>query len=317
MAETRHPLPKILLADDEPDLLALMKETLERQGFTVTTALDGQEALASIRKDPPDIAVLDLIMPRCDGFTVCRELRKDPLFAHLPVIILSAAGSRDSRIEGLNLGADDFITKAMDIRELLARIRMILKRSRQGLDANPLTRLPGNLSIESRIEDALAQNQPLAVLYVDLNQFKAYNDCYGYEAGDHVLRTLADILIKASRTHAGTPDFVGHIGGDDYILLTAPTRMEETAQHIIAEFDAASPGFYNEKDRQRGRIVSTDRQGKIKEFPLLSVSIGICHNANKKLESLAQVSQLGAELKKAAKEMPGSKYLVDRRRKDG
>jgi diguanylate cyclase (GGDEF)-like protein len=314
MAETRHPLPKILLADDEPDLLALMKETLERQGFAVTTALDGQEALASIRRDPPDIAVLDLIMPRCDGFTVCRELRQDPLFAHLPIIILSASGSRDSRIEGLDLGVDDFITKSVDIRELLARIRMILKRSRQGLDANPLTRLPGNLSIESRIEDALAKNQPLAVLYVDLDQFKAYNDCYGYDAGDHVLRTLADILIKISREHAEPPDFVGHIGGDDFILLTEPARMEETARCIIAEFDAACPGFYNAADRRRGRIVSTDRQGNVKEFPLLSVSIGICHNATKKLESLAQVSQLGAELKKAAKELPGSKYLVDRRK---
>jgi diguanylate cyclase (GGDEF)-like protein len=316
MAETRHPLSRILLADDEPDLLALMKETLERQGFTVTTALDGQEALASIRQDPPDIAVLDLIMPRCDGFTVCRELRKDPLFAHLPIIILSASGSRDSRIEGLDLGVDDFITKSVDIRELLARIRMILKRSRQGLDANPLTRLPGNRSIESRIEDALAKEQPLAVLYVDLDQFKAYNDCYGYEAGDHVLRSFADILVKISRERPGSPDFVGHIGGDDFILLTEPARMEEAAQRIIAEFDASVPAFYNEADRKRGHIVSTDRQGNVKEFPLLSVSIGICHNANKKLESLAQVSQLGAELKKAAKELPGSKYLVDRRRQD-
>jgi diguanylate cyclase (GGDEF)-like protein len=228
-------------------------------------------------------------MPRCDGFTVCRELRKDPLFAHLPIIILSASGSRDSRIEGLDLGVDDFITKSVDIRELLARIRMILKRTRQGLDANPLTRLPGNLSIESRIEDALAKGQPMAVLYVDLDQFKAYNDCYGYEAGDHVLRSLADILIKASRAHPGPPDFVGHIGGDDFIILCDPSRMEETAQRVITEFDAAAPGFYSESDRQRGRIVSTDRQGNVKEFPLLSVSIGICHNAGRKLESLAQL----------------------------
>ncbi|MDD5657784.1 MAG: response regulator [Elusimicrobia bacterium] len=314
MNDARAVHPKILLADDEPDLLALMQETLERQGFEVATAADGVEALAAIRQNPPDIAVLDLIMPRCDGFTVCRELRRDPLLAHLPVIILSASGSRDSKVEGLDLGIDDFITKSVDIRELLARIRMILKRTRQGLDANPLTRLPGNLSIESRIEEAIAAGRPLAVLYVDIDQFKSYNDAYGYEAGDRVIRRLAQILVQATRQSPGPPDFVGHIGGDDFIVITEPARMEAAARRIIAEFDAAVPSFYKEEDRARGRIVSTDRQGAIREFPLLSVSIGICHNALKRLDSLAQVSQLGTELKKAAKATAGSKYLLDRRK---
>ena len=314
MPDARQIRPRILLADDEPDLLALMKETLEHQGFDVSTALDGNEALSAIRGNPPDIAIVDLVMPRCDGFTVCRELRKDPLFANLPIIILSASSSRDNKVEGLELGVDDFITKSVDIRELLARIRMILKRTRQGLDANPLSRLPGNLSIESRIEEAIASGKPLAVLYVDIDEFKSYNDCYGYDAGDQVIRAMSRILVRAARQHAGPPDFVGHIGGDDFIVVTEPARMEELARRIIAEFDAAVPGFYSEADRQRGKIVSTDRQGNIREFPLLSVSIGICHNEGKKLESLAHVSQLGAELKKHAKGHPGSKYLIDRRK---
>jgi len=314
MTDAAQARPKILLADDEPDLLALMRATLERQGYDVTTALDGVEALAAIRQTMPDIVVLDLIMPRCDGFKVCRELRQDPLFAHLPIIILSAAGSRDCKVNGLDLGADDFITKSMDIQELLARIRMILKRTRRGLDANPLTRLPGALAIESRITEALSAGRPLAVLYLDLDQFKAYNDLYGYESGNQVIRYVSRILIQASRGHAGPPDFIGHIGGDDFIVLTDPSRMEEVARRIIADFDAAAPGFYNAADRERGQIVSVDRQGNIREFPLLSVSIGICHNSLRKLESPAQVSQLAAELKKAAKERPGSSYFIDRRK---
>ena len=308
------PRPRIVLADDDVDILALMKDTLERQGYEVTTAADGREALAAIRQNPPDIAVLDLIMPHCDGFGVCRELRNDPLFAHLPIIILSASGDRENKVEGMDLGADDFIAKSMDIRELLARIRMILKRTRQGLDANPLTRLPGNRSIESRIEDAVGRRGPLAVLYVDIDQFKAYNDAYGYDAGDAVIRTLAEILVKASRHSPGPADFVGHIGGDDFILLTTPDRMEKTARCVIAGFDAAVPSFYKEEDRRRGKIVSTDRQGNIREFPFLSVSIGICHNAHRRLDSVAQISQIGAELKKYAKEQAGSKYIVDRRK---
>ncbi len=306
---------RILIADDIPDLLQALKDTLEREGFEVVAAGDGVSALEAIRADPPDIAVLDLMMPRMDGFAVCRALREDPLLENLPVVILSASGSRENKVEGLDLGADDFITKPVDIRELLARIRMILKRTRQGLDANPLTRLPGNLSIESRIERAISDAAPLAVLYVDLNQFKAYNDAYGYDYGDRVLKTLARVLVDQVRG-GGPADFVGHIGGDDFIALSTPDRMEEAARRICAAFDAEVPSFYSESDRARNAIASKDRQGNLREFPLLSVAVGICHNKERALKNFAQVAALGAELKKAAKSRTGSAYVIDRRRDD-
>ena len=306
---------RILIADDLPDLLQALKETLEREGFIVTAVGDGRSALDAIRADPPDIAVLDLKMPRLNGFEVCRALREDPLLENLPVVILSASGSRESKIEGLDLGADDFITKPVDVRELLARIRMILKRTRQGLDANPLTRLPGNLSIESRIDRAIGEKRPLAVLYVDLNQFKAYNDAYGYDEGDRVLKGLARVLVDQVR-NGGPADFIGHIGGDDFIALSTPDRMEEAASRICAAFDDVAPSFYSEEDRARGSIIAKDRQGTEREFPLLSVAIGICHNRERELKNFAQVAALGAELKKAAKSKAGSAYVVDRRRAD-
>jgi diguanylate cyclase (GGDEF)-like protein len=215
-------------------------------------------------------------------------------------------------VEGLTLGADDFISKPVDVRELLARIRMILKRSRQGLDANPLTRLPGNLSIESRIDGALKAEKPLAVLYIDLNQFKAYNDVYGYEEGDRVIKALARVLVEPVRS--GQADFVGHIGGDDFIVLTTPERMESVAQSICDRFDAIVPSFYSEEDKARGFIRTKDRQGAVRDFPFISVSIGICHNQERKLQGFAQVAHLGAELKKAAKSKGGSAYVVDRRK---
>ncbi len=303
---------RILIADDMPDLLEALRETLVREGYAVQAVGDGASALAAIRADPPDIAVLDLKMPRMTGFEVCRVLREDPLLENLPVVILSASGSRESKVEGLDLGADDFITKPVDVRELLARIRMILKRTRQGLDANPLTRLPGNLSIESRIDRALAEKRPLAVLYVDLNQFKAYNDAYGYDAGDRVLKALARVLVD--QVLAGGPvDFIGHIGGDDFIALSTPDRMETAARRICDAFDAAVPSFYSEQDRARGAISAKDRLGVVREFPLLSVSLGICHNRDRALKNFAQVATLGAELKKAAKAKTGSAYVLDRR----
>jgi diguanylate cyclase (GGDEF)-like protein len=304
---------RILIADDVPDLLDALKETLEREGYAVEAVGDGASALALIRANPPDIAVLDLKMPRLTGFEVCRALRDDPLLENLPVVILSASGSRESKIEGLDLGADDFITKPVDVRELLARIRMILKRTRQGLDANPLTRLPGNLSIESRIDRALAEKRALAVLYVDLNQFKAYNDAYGYDAGDRVLKSLARVLVDQVRA-GGPADFIGHIGGDDFIALSTPDRMEDAARRICAEFDAVVPSFYSEEDRARGTIAAKDRLGVVREFPLLSVAIGICHNRDRALKNFAQIATLGAELKKAAKAKTGSAFVLDRRK---
>ena len=302
---------RILIADDLPDLLAALTETLQREGYAVTAVGDGEAALSAIRSDPPDIAVLDLRMPKLDGFAVCRALRDDPLLENLPVVILSATGSRESKVEGLDLGADDFITKPVDIRELLARLRMILKRTRQGLDANPLTRLPGNLSIESRVERALRENKPLAVHYVDLNQFKAYNDAYGYDEGDRVIKALARVLVDQMGKGA---DFVGHIGGDDFIVLSDIERMEPLAAEICRRFDGIAPSFYSDEDRARGAIVTVDRQGATREFPLLSVAIGICHNRDRRLKSFAQIAHLGAELKKVAKSKPGSAYVVDRRR---
>lgn len=302
---------RILIADDLPDLLEAVKVTLEREGYLVTAVPDGRAALDAIQSDPPDIAVLDFKMPHLDGFAVCRALRGDPLLENLPVIILSASGDRDSKVQGLDLGADDFITKPVNTAELLARIRMILKRSRQGLDANPLTKLPGNLSIESRIERALAEKRPLAVLYVDLNQFKAYNDAYGYDQGDRVIKALARVLVDQVRN--GSADFVGHIGGDDFIVLSTPAHMEDVASRICAAFDALVPSFYSEDDRKRGSIQALDRQGNKREFPLLSVSVGICHNKDRELKNFAHVAHLGAELKKAAKTKPGSAFVVDRR----
>lgn len=307
---------RLLVADDEPDLLSLMKDSLQCEGYEVLTAANGQEALDIVRASPPDMVVLDLWMPVKDGFAVCRELKEDPAFHHLPVLLLSAAGTTDNKIQGLDLGADDFLTKPVDVSELIARIRMILRRTRQGLDANPLTHLPGNVSIQNRITAAIKTGQPLAVLYVDINSFKAYNDAYGYDAGDRVIQATGQLLLNSVQSPGAGGDeyFIGHIGGDDFIILTLPDKMEPMCKTIIAEFDTLAPTFYKEKDRARGKIVSKDRLGRTVEFPLLSIAIGVCHNKLRPLTSYAQVSELGAELKKVAKRDPGSHYFIDRRK---
>lgn len=321
MAELPAPTPeapesgaRLVVADDQEDLLAMMKDLLTLQGYDVRTALNGEEALSLVRADPPDIVILDLWMPIKDGFTVCKELKEDPAFFHLPVILLSAANETENKIQGMELGADDFVTKPVDLAELLARIRMILRRTREGLDANPLTHLPGNVTIQRRIAGAIAAKKPLAVLYLDLNNFKAYNDTYGYGEGDKVIKATAELLLRMVKSHGAPKDFVGHIGGDDFIVVTSPDVMEPLSKAIASAFDEMAPGFYNADDRARKKIAAHDRQGNPVEYPLLSIAIGVCHNTIHPLTSYAQVSSIGAELKSFAKRQEGSSYRIDRRR---
>lgn len=310
------PGARIVVADDQDDLLAMMQDALAMEGYEVSGAHDGQEALDIVAQSLPDIVIVDLWMPRKNGFEVCQALKENPETQHLPVVLLSGAADLQNKVQGLELGADDFVTKPVNLVELLARIRMILKRTRKSIDANPLTKLPGNASIQTKITTCIAGKGPLAVLYLDLNNFKAYNDAYGFEAGDRVIQATGRLILDAVHKKGAPGDFVGHIGGDDFIIVTQPDAMEALAREIVSRYDDMAPSFYRKEDAQRGRLLSKDRKGNSVEFPLLAIAVGVCHNRLKPLESFAQVSQIGAELKKYAKSLEGdkSRYVLDRRR---
>ncbi len=306
--------PRVLLADDQTELVLLLKEMVEAAGFEVYTANDGVEAMKVVFETRPDIIVLDYDMPRKDGLEVARDLKENPLFAHIPIMIVTAFGDKRAKLTGLSMGIDDYLIKPVDTDELIARIRMILKRNKQVLDTNPLSRLPGNPSIQARVEREIQRNSPFAVLYLDLNNFKAYNDIYGFEAGDRVLKATANLLVNLTIQNENSEDFIGHIGGDDFIVITQYSRAEELAKRIVAAYDEIAPSFYNKADRERGHIVSTDRLGNIKKFPFLSIAIGVVQNHTRVLNSFAQVSNIGTELKRGAKAAQKSHYIIDRRK---
>ncbi len=306
--------PRVLIADDQTELLMLMKETVEAAGFEVFIASDGAEALQVIFETHPDIAVLDYNMPIKDGLSVAQDLKDSPLFAHIPIIICTAYSEKTTKIKGLSMGIDDYLIKPVDTDELVARIRMILKRNKLVLDTNPLSKLPGNPSIQARVERELQKGGSFAVLYLDLNNFKAYNDIYGFESGDRVIKATANLLVKLTIHNETSRDFIGHIGGDDFIIVTDFEKAEEIAARVVSAFDEISPSFYGKEDRARGHIISTDRQGNIKKFPFLSIAVGIVHNKLRPLISFAQVSNIGSELKKAAKAREKSAYIMDKRK---
>jgi len=303
---------KILLADDSHAIRFLVTEILTNAGFTVIQAQDGQEAIEKTYKENPDLLILDYEMPKKTGFEVVKEVRSRTGYLHTPIIIFTAVTDKSTKLEGLGLDIDDYLTKPADEDEIVARVKLLLKRSQQKMDSNPLTHLPGNPSIQARVEREINTNQPFAVLYCDLNNFKSFNDKYGFEAGDHVLKTTADLIVHAA--HLDPNAFVGHIGGDDFIVVCSFDKAEPIAQEIASQIDEIAPSFYSQEDLAQGYMLSTNRKGEEERFPFLAMGIGIVHNTKRPLTSFAMVSSIGSELKCLAKQHEkGSYYVMDRR----
>jgi diguanylate cyclase (GGDEF)-like protein len=307
---------KILVVDDDPDIRDVLKLTLAEENYEVLEAADGEEALKIINTRTPNLVLLDYRIPKMDGRQVCRLVKKDLLLSHLPIIMVTGSGDTSDKVGGIDAGADDYVVKPFEPKELLARIRMILRRTERDLEANPLTRLPGNVSILSELQRRLDSNDPFAVCYIDLDKFKAYNDKYGFEHGDEVIRETARILIRTTQEIGNPDDFIGHIGGDDFVVITTSDLADNICKRVIADFENTSPSFYSEMDRKKGYIIGHDRQGKEQKFPLLSISIGVVTNELRKLKHIAQIGEIGAELKAMAKSMERSNYVKDRRKSD-
>lgn len=305
---------KILIVDDDPDIRDVLKLTLSEEDYEVIEAGDGQTALKLITTRAPDLVLLDYKMPKMDGREVCRQVKKDLLLRHLPIIMVTGKGEIDDKVGGIDAGADDYIVKPFEPKELLARIRMIVRRTERDLEANPLSRLPGNVSILNELDSKLNSQSLFAVCYLDLDKFKAYNDKYGFEHGDEVIRETARILIRITQECGNPDDFIGHIGGDDFVIVTTPDRVDELCKKIIADFEKQVPSFYNAVDRKNGYIIARDRQGKEQKVSLLSISIGVVSNEFRKLEHVAQIGEVGAELKAQAKLLERSNYIKDRRK---
>lgn len=304
---------KIIVIDDDPDIRDVLNLTLTEEGYDCLEAADGQEGLQLIMTKTPNLVIVDYNMPKMNGPELVAIVKKDILMRHLPIIMLTGKGEVSDKVSGIDAGADDYMVKPFEPQELLARIKMILRRTQRDLEANPLTRLPGNVSILNELQNRIDKRSPLAVAYIDLDKFKVYNDKYGFQHGDDVIRETARLLIRSTRDLGNSDDFIGHIGGDDFVVLTTPEKIDAICQKIIAEFDKISPTFYNEEDKAAGFIMGRDRKGVEQKFALLSVSIGVVTNEKRELTHVAQIGEIGAELKEAAKRIERSSYIKDKR----
>ena len=212
------------------------------------------------------------------------------------------------------MSPDDFLLASDGLDREIQEMMLKIKSSQQRyLDASPLTRLPGNMAIEQVLKDKMDQGEKFALCYIDLDDFKAFNDKYGYAKGSDLIKMTGEVLYRAKDQYADQEDFVGHIGGDDFVLITSPDKVESVCQAILDEFDRLIPEYYHSEDRAIGFIEGPDRYGVIRRFPIMSITIAVVSDEKRSFTSPIEIAKVATEIKDYAKSLPGSNYLVDRR----
>jgi len=315
----------ILIADDDARITMMLERALAGQGHKVLTASNGEEVLKTVNEVVPDLFLLDVMMPKMDGLDTCRQLKRDPKTDKIPIIFITARDETQDILIGFEAGASDYIRKPINKAEMLARIGAHLKLyhsllelerlNRLAFDANPSTGLPGNNSIAEAVAKTLENGSALSVIYSDLDNFKSLNDYYGFALGDKVIKFTAEVLKDATASVCGPGGFIGHIGGDDFILLVPSAEAREVAVEIIRRFDAGITNFYEPGDIKAGGIVARDRKGQEQKFPVISISLAGVDLKRRPFNHYLEVADVCAELKHAAKQIEGSIVLFDRRGK--
>jgi len=270
------------------------------------------ELMARALRARPSVVVLDARGDtQRDAARALARLKHDSYTGIVPTLVLVDDAARVA--DALDGGADEVLVASHDGRESRARLAALLRRSMRDTNVHPTTRLPGTDEIEAELDRRIATGEAFATCYADLDHFKEYNDRYGYNEGDRVIRMLALVLHDTVKGICGERGFVGHIGGDDFIFIVPLADMATVCGTIVETFEALVPHQYSEADRRAGYYFGKDRRGKLHRVPLMSVSIGVVTNERRTFTRAAQVSALASEMKSYAKAQPGSGYSVDRR----
>ena len=302
---------RVLLVDDDPAIRLICRETLLGRGHEVLEAESCREAVRVFRDKRPELLVIDVSLPDGDGFSLLESLAHEREAADFGVVFVTAYGEIADKVRGFRLGADDYLGKPFEPKELAARVEAVLRRRQAAQSVSPVTRLPSGPAIEEEVARRLEARQSFALCYIDLDDFKAYNDHYGYAKADGVILQTADLIRRVAREAGGEGAFVGHVGGDDFVLVTDSGRADETCRQVIGAFDRLIPLYYDREDRERGWIEAEDRFGVRRRFPPMSISVAAVWAPPGRFDGHAAISRAAADLKKRAKAIAGSVYLKD------
>ena len=307
---------KILALTEDTKLLNSLESYFKEWGYEGFFSNSLEADISEITKISPDAIVVDVSSCEKNQLGICEFLKKDFATTYIPIIALICQQRACHELLGLTVGIDDYIVVPLDPVELRIRIEMAVKRTARSFYASPLTGLPGGKIVEEMMKERIDSRKSFVVGHADIDNFKAYNDKYGYLMGDRVIMQTAYMLSGAVRKWGTPHDFVGHIGGDDFVFLTTPEKYDTICQNFICMFDTITPFLYKEEDRKLGYVEAKGRTNRITKLPLVSMTIALVLNPRfGEIDNVISLNEKIAEIKQYLKKIPGSKYMADRRGK--
>lgn len=314
----------ILIVDDVPENIRMLMEIL-KDDYATIPATSGETALEKVHSGVlPDLILLDIMMLGIDGYETCRQLQQDPKTRDIPVIFITAVAEALGDAKAFDVGAADYIAKPFNPTTVKARVKHqiklraatqeLLRLHSLALDANPISGLPGSNSIRQNIERAITCETNQVVVYADLDYFKAYNDKYGFDFGDDIIHYTASLLAEALTVNGVEDGFLGHMGGDAFVLLIPQKAVANTLNFIINQFDHTIPSFYLPEDAAQQCIKTKNRTGEVGSIPLMSISLGGVYLRRSQYHHFLDVNDACTEVKQQAKQTMGSCFFIDRRK---
>ncbi len=285
---------RILVVEDDVDISNMLRIYFSSQGYETTVAGRGREALDRCKQQLPHVVVLDIMLPDIDGYEVCTQLRTNLRTSHIPIIFLTQKDERSDKIAGLELGADDYITKPFDIEELRLRVQGAIRRAERESLTNPTTGLPSGKLIEEQLR-LLMRKKGWSLLYIGIDNLEPFNDKYGFVAGDEVLRFTA-LLMGETIDQLGTPeDFIGHIGGDDFLIITPIEKSRQVVEALTKRFNAEVGTHYDFRDRQAGALIFNNQH-----YPFMKLVIGVVTSDEQEFSDIREITEVAAEARRQA-----------------
>ncbi|HLD83061.1 MAG TPA: diguanylate cyclase, partial [Candidatus Omnitrophota bacterium] len=308
-------IAKILIVSFDKNLKEVLNFCFDGWGYEVFLEEHLACGIDAIKKIAPDVIVLDVQTAHKSQLELCHLLKDDFTTNFIPIITLINKRHLRQQLLNLRYGVDDYLIKPPDPLDLRVRVEMAMRRTQFSLYASSLTGLPGGRIIEEALKEKIKhKDAPFSFAYVDLDNFKYFNDAYGYLKGDRVIMQAAFMLYTALKRQGNKNDFIGHIGGDDFVFITTPDACARVAQDFIIMFDMITPFHYSPEDRERGFIIARDRSHAVKRIALMSVSVAIVNrDSSSDIENIVQLNEKVVEVKRYLKNIPGSKFMTDRR----